>query len=88
MRSLPARWTSAVAGDPLVVISAGRSMYRVADLLELAKLTREIQRMKTLCPRGGGAAGCKGDYAVGVNLIMSTVLRLVIWNLALKPADT
>lgn len=43
LRSLPARWTSAVADDPLVVISAGRSMYRVADLLELAKLAREIQ---------------------------------------------
>ena len=44
LRSLPARWTSEDAGDPLVVISAGRSLYRVADLLELAKLTREIQR--------------------------------------------
>ncbi len=43
LRSLPARWTSVDAGDPLVVISAGRSLYRVADLLELAKLTREIQ---------------------------------------------
>lgn len=44
LRSLPARWTSAIADDPLVVISVGRSMYRVADLLELAKLTREIER--------------------------------------------
>ena len=37
-RSLPARWTSAVAEDPVVVVSAGRSHFRVADLLELAKL--------------------------------------------------
>ena len=44
LRSIPARWTSAVADDPLVVISAGRSMYRVSDLLELAKLIRELQR--------------------------------------------
>jgi len=44
LRSIPARWTSESDDDPLVVISAGRSMYRVADLLELAKLTREIQR--------------------------------------------
>ena len=43
LRSFPVRWTSADAGDPLVVISAGRSLYRVVDLLELAKLTREIQ---------------------------------------------
>ena len=44
LRSIPARWTSAGDDDPLVVISAGRSMYRVADLLELAKLIREIQQ--------------------------------------------
>ena len=44
LRSLPAGWTSTVAGDPLVVVSAGRSMFRVADLLELAKLAREPQR--------------------------------------------
>ena len=44
LRSLPARWTSFVAVDPVVVISAGRSMYRVADLLELAQLTREMER--------------------------------------------
>ena len=43
LRSLPAHWTSAVAAEALVVLSAGRSLYRVADLLELAKLTREIQ---------------------------------------------
>ena len=42
--SIPVRWTSAAAADPLVVVSAGRSMYRVVDLLELAKLTREVQR--------------------------------------------
>jgi hypothetical protein len=44
LRSIPARWTSAGDDDPLVVISAGRSMYRVADLLELTKLARKIQR--------------------------------------------
>jgi hypothetical protein len=38
--SLPARWTSVVAADPTVVISAGRSHFRVADLVELAKLLR------------------------------------------------
>lgn len=37
-RSLPARWTSVVAEDPAVVVSAGRSHFRVADLVELAKL--------------------------------------------------
>jgi hypothetical protein len=44
LRSIPARWTSAVTDDPFVVISAGRSLYRVADLLELAKQIRGGQR--------------------------------------------
>ena len=44
MTSLPARWTSAVADDPFVVVSAGRSHFRVAELLELARITREVTR--------------------------------------------
>jgi hypothetical protein len=39
-RSLPARWTSAVPDDPAVVVSAGRSPFRVVDLVELVKLVR------------------------------------------------
>lgn len=39
-RSLPARWTSAVAEDPIAAVSAGRSHFRVADLLELVKMVR------------------------------------------------
>jgi Family of unknown function (DUF5372) len=44
LRSFPARWTSAVADDPLVMISAGRSMFRVDDLLELVLLIQGIKR--------------------------------------------
>ncbi len=36
--SLPAGWTSLVPPDPFVVVSAGRSAFRVQDLLELACL--------------------------------------------------
>jgi hypothetical protein len=43
-RSLPARWTSAAADDPLVVFSAGRSPFRVADLIELVQLVEEKRR--------------------------------------------
>ncbi|MBI4704891.1 MAG: hypothetical protein HY744_27620 [Deltaproteobacteria bacterium] len=43
-RSLPAPWTSAVAEDPAVVVSAGRSHFRVADLVELAKVVRGAAR--------------------------------------------
>jgi len=42
--SLPARWTSAIAEDPAVVVSAGRSHFRVADLIELAKLVCGVGR--------------------------------------------
>ena len=42
VRSLPASWTSAVAEDPYVVVSAGRSHFRVADLLELACQLRAL----------------------------------------------
>ena len=43
-RSLPARWTNALGEDPVVAVSAGRSHFRVADLLELAKLVRGAAR--------------------------------------------
>ena len=37
-RSLPSRWTSLAALDPFVVVAAGRSPFRVADLLDVAAL--------------------------------------------------
>jgi hypothetical protein len=42
--SLPAAWTSVFAPDPFVVISAGRSAFRVQDLLELARLLDDVRR--------------------------------------------
>jgi len=44
VRSLPARWTSAVADDPWIVIASGRTMFRVDDLLELVLLIQGIKR--------------------------------------------
>ena len=44
LRSIPARWTSAITDDPFVVISAGRSLFRLADLVELTKLVEGGQR--------------------------------------------
>jgi hypothetical protein len=38
MASLPARWTSVEAEDPFVVVAAGRSRFRVVDLIELSAL--------------------------------------------------
>jgi Family of unknown function (DUF5372) len=37
LHSLPMSWTDVRAVDPFVAVAAGRSPFRVADLLELAK---------------------------------------------------
>ena len=37
LHSLPLAWTSLAAEDPFVSLSAGRSAFRVVDLLELAR---------------------------------------------------
>jgi hypothetical protein len=35
---MPASWTDVVAPDPVVALSAGRSPFRLDDLLELTRL--------------------------------------------------
>ena len=37
-RSLPRAWTDAADVDAFVVVAAGRSAFRVCDLIELAEL--------------------------------------------------
>jgi hypothetical protein len=44
LKSLPAAWTDVVEPDPFVVVAAGRSPFRVEDLLALADL------LASLCP--------------------------------------
>jgi hypothetical protein len=41
--ALPTRWTTIEPEDPFVVVSAGRSHFRVADLIDLASLINEIR---------------------------------------------
>ena len=38
---MPASWTDVVDPDPFVVLAAGRSLFRVEDLLALAALLAE-----------------------------------------------
>jgi hypothetical protein len=62
-RSLPARWTDAVAPDAFVALSGGRSAFRVADLLALGALCDGL--------RGSvGGEDCKADSAATVRAIM------------------
>jgi hypothetical protein len=42
--ALPAEWTDAVSADPFVLVSARRSPFHVAGLLELAELVERGAR--------------------------------------------
>jgi hypothetical protein len=42
--SMPASWTNIVPEDPVVVLGAGRAVYRVQDLIELAELIKGLAR--------------------------------------------
>jgi hypothetical protein len=44
IRSLPAGWTDVDDPDPFVAMSAGRSLFRVEDLLALSALIGELIR--------------------------------------------
>jgi hypothetical protein len=55
MVRMPAEWTSAGAVDAFVQISAGRSYFRVMDLLRLAELVESLV---------GGAASDRGKGKV------------------------
>ena len=44
--SLPARWTSVEAEDPFVVVAAGRSHFRAADLIDLMALIATLRAGK------------------------------------------
>jgi len=42
--SIPAAWTDVVTPDPLVILSASRSAFRLEDLLELTRLLIALDR--------------------------------------------
>ena len=42
--NLPRAWTSAAAEDPFVRVAAGRSAFRVSDLLALAALLASVDK--------------------------------------------
>ena len=39
--SVPATWTDVVPEEPFVQLAAGRSLFRVSDLLELVQMVAE-----------------------------------------------
>jgi hypothetical protein len=44
LKILPADWTDIFPADPFVVVSAGRSLFRLQDLRELAHLLRGMKK--------------------------------------------
>jgi len=43
IRSLPAAWTDVDGIDAFVALAAGRSLFRVEDLLALVELVRQVE---------------------------------------------
>ena len=43
MRYLPARWTSMAAPDPFVIAAAGRTYFRLEDLIRVAELIKDLR---------------------------------------------
>ena len=59
LASLPAEWTDVVPADPFVVVSAGRSPFRMADLLVLADLVGVLGRKPGSSPGFAPASAAK-----------------------------
>ena len=66
VRSLPTAWTTIAGTDPFVMLSAGRSFFRIEDLLLLVTL---VAKVTTSLGR------CKGDSAVSVKRNTSDTQR-------------
>jgi len=60
--SVPPQWTDIAAPDPEVLMGQGRALFRVADLVELARLVTRLSAEK-----GAEApVGCKDKSAADV----------------------
>ena len=59
LRRLPAAWTSAGPPDAFVATSAGRSYFRIADLLQLAALIARQRQAQAPARRRRGKGGVK-----------------------------
>jgi hypothetical protein len=42
--SVPPQWTDVVAPDPEIIIGAQRALFRMVDLLELARLIEQLSK--------------------------------------------
>jgi Family of unknown function (DUF5372) len=59
LQSVPTSWTDAVAVDAFMVVPAGRSLFRVVDLLELAHRIQAYSWNKQEDCKGKDVNKCK-----------------------------
>ncbi|MBI2527758.1 MAG: hypothetical protein HYV93_17465 [Candidatus Rokubacteria bacterium] len=59
VRSLPTAWTSIANPDPFVAVSAGRSFFRIHDLLALVDLIGRLSQAPGRC-KGDSAGSVRG----------------------------
>ena len=57
LSSVPARWTSIYPVDPFVSVAAGRSPFRLKDLMELSRLLQAVSEEGPSCEGRDGSAG-------------------------------
>lgn len=50
LRTMPIAWTSLISADPVVEFGAGRSPFRLSDLLELARLMETLRAAQRVAP--------------------------------------
>jgi Family of unknown function (DUF5372) len=60
--SVPPQWTDMAAPDPEVLMGQGRALFRVADLVELARLVTRLSSER----RSENPVECKVKYAANV----------------------
>jgi hypothetical protein len=56
LRSIPARWTDVVGADSFIMVAAGRSAFRLEDLLALRRLVDEFLPQSSLAGQQGGTS--------------------------------
>jgi hypothetical protein len=63
--SVPPQWTDLVSPDPEVVVSNGRALLLIPNLMDLASLIDRLSGKLAV----GSQIGCKGNYTAPVNEI-------------------
>lgn len=72
-----------MAEDPVVTMGAGRSLFRVGDLVELAQLIERIRQREQADRRSDGvpdAAACTGFLANAGTAGHDVVWKLPVYN--------